>query len=259
MNTKIIQQFGQDILSYRIKTKRRKKRDQKKGEERKLIRLNRERDQISDQQKSLGYVDLHPPIVRGWKRYFVLRDDVARSRHGLFYQKILDRINTTQFSWRKDFKKKKRKGGKKNWVVKEQRLLELNERQFAKAKFTEKEAVLFDEKYVIKKWWKHPEKVFVFKEPWRFVLRVRPNLITKVKAVDIELEKRKKEIDDYLDWNGIGGRFWRLINGSANNGWGKYFNKKRDKSNPKYQFKSKSLQQILNEEWYNQPKIVINE
>lgn len=253
MDTKIIQQYGHEIFCYRIKTKRRKIRDQKKGEEKRMIRLNMELDQIKNKQRNLGFVDLHPPIVRGWKRYFVLRDDVARSKYGVFYQRILDKINTTQYSWRKDFKKRKRKGGKKNWIVKEQRLLELDVCQFAKAKFTDKEAAQFDEKYVIRGWRQQKVKVFFFKEPWRFVLRVRPNLITKVKAVDIELEKREEEISNCLDWNGIRGRYCRLIYGSANNGWGKYGIKKwcRYRRFSRYPYKKRSLQHLLNEEWYN--------
>jgi hypothetical protein len=254
MDTKIIQQYGQDILCYQIKSKRSKIRDQKKGEEKRLIRLNREWGQINDKQRNLGYVDLHPPIVRGWKRYFILREDVARSRHAVFYQKILDKINTEQFSHRKDFKKKKRKGGKKNWVVREQRLLELNECGFAKMKFDEKEITLFDERYELQGSGRYKKlvKFLVFKEPWRFVLRVRPNLITKVKAVDVELERRSKEIQDYLDWNGKGGMFGRLINGSHKSGWGTYDKKWCGKPIPKYQFKQQSLQQLLNEEWYKQ-------
>jgi len=254
MDTKIIQQYGHDILCYQIKSKRSKIRDQKKGEEKRLIRLNREWEQVRDKQRKLGYVDLHPPIVRGWKRYFILRDDVARSSYGVFYQKILDKINTEQFSYRKDFKKKKRKGGKKNWVVREQQLLKLSECRFTIMKFDEKEATLFDERYELQGCGRLKKlvKIYVFKEPWRFVLRIKPNLITKVKLEDIELEKRATKIWDYLDWNGKQGTFNRLLHGSTNNGWGKYFNKKINRTNPKYRFKAKSLQQILNEEWYNQ-------
>lgn len=255
MDTKIIQQYGEDILCYQIKSKRRKIRDQKKGEEKRLIRLNREWSQIAEQQWNLGYVDLHPPIIRGWKRYFILRDDVARSRNADFYQKILGKINTEYHSYRKDFKKKKRKKGKKVWVVQEQQLKQLEEHTFIKQKFDEKEAALFEEQYVTRGCGccKKTIKVFVFKEPWRFVLRVRPNLITKVKVIDQELEKRDKEIDDYLNWNAMMGTFLRLINGTRHNGWGQYGTKKwQSKNIAKLKFKQKSLQQLLDEEWYNQ-------
>ncbi len=247
MDTKIIQQYGQDILCYKIKSKRRKIRDQKKGEEKRLIRLNKEWEQIRHQQRNLGYVDLIPPIVRGWKRYFILREDVARSRQAIFYQKILDKINTVQHSYRKDFKKKKRKRGKKIWVEEAQRLAELEDYLFIKQKFTEKEASLFEEKYISIGYFRYKKlvKVFVFKEPWRFVLRVRPNLITKVKAVDVELKKRQNEIYDYLSWNGKTGMFYRLINGSYKDGWGKYNKKWNDFRIYKGQFKQQSLQQLL--------------
>jgi hypothetical protein len=113
MDKKFIQEFGSEIFCYKLKTSRQKKRDVKTAGEKKLLRLHKERKQIWQQQRNLGYVDVHPPIVKGWKRFFVLREDVVRCKDALFYQNILDKINKTEYCNRKDFKRKPRYSSKR--------------------------------------------------------------------------------------------------------------------------------------------------
>src|ERR1043165_6753919 len=98
-----------DIRSIRIRSRRHKKRAQHEDFEKKLIALGKERSQLYRHQRTLGWVELHPPVMRGWKRYFVLREDVQRSKGGTFFSNMLNKINTVQYSSRKDFKVKKRK------------------------------------------------------------------------------------------------------------------------------------------------------
>src|SRR5215213_11908918 len=111
MNNKDITE--NEILSFRIRSRRQKIRAQHEDLEKKLIALHKERRQLYQQQRSLGWVELHPPVMRGWKRYFVLREDVQRSKSAAFFTSILNRINTVQYSSLKDFKVKKRKSGRK--------------------------------------------------------------------------------------------------------------------------------------------------
>ena len=243
MDKKFIQKFGSEIFCYQLKTARQKKRDVKIGEEKKLVRLHKERKQIWKQQRNLGYVDVHPPIIKGWKRFFVLREDVGRCRDALFYQNILDKINKTEYCNRKDFKRKPRYSSKrKKWVGIEHTVLQPEHSDFVKLNFTEKEKALFEEQYIKHKWRKELVKVFVFKEQWRFVLRTRQNLITKVKAVDIELLKRENEINDYLQKTNAECELRRLLGGSSS-GW-----LKRNKiPKAKYRVKKKTLTGILDE------------
>ena len=243
MDKKFIQEFGSEIFCYQLKKARQKKRDVKTGEEKKLLRLHKEQKQIWKQQRNLGYVDVHPPIVKGWKRFFVLREDVGRCRDAMFYQNILDKINKTDYCNRKDFKRKPRYSSKrKKWVHIEQTVLQPEHSDFVKLHFTEKEKALFEEQYVKHKWRKELVKVFVFKEQWRFVLRTRQNLITKVKALDIELLKRENEIRDYLQKTNAGYELRRLL-GDSSSGW-----QKRNKiPKAKYRAKKKTLIEILDE------------
>ena len=243
MDKKFIQEFGSEIFCCKLKTARQKKRAVKTAQERNLLTLHKERKQIWQQQRNLGYVDVHPPIVKGWKRYFVLRGDVARCKDALFYQNILDKINKVEYCNRKDFKQKPRYSSKrKKWVPIEQTVLQPGHSDFVKLNFSEKEKALFEERYVKHKWRKELVKVFVFKEQWRFVLRIRQNLITKVKAVDIELLKREKEIDNYLTRTNKVDTLNHLLGKSVNK-WRRWDGKPKEK----YRVKRKTLVQIINE------------
>ena len=243
MDTKLIKEFGSEILCYKLKTARQKKRDVKTGEEKKLLRLNREHIQIRRQQRDMGFIVLDPPIIKGWKRYFVLREDVTRSKEAIFYQNILDKINTTEYCKRKDFKKKPKFSRKrKNWELIEQTVMAPEHKDFVKMNFSEKEKALFEEKFIKHKLKNELIKVFVFKEQWRFVLRVRQNIITKVKAVDAELKKRENEIWDYLMCSNKWDQLSHLL-GNRVSRWKKWGRRPKGK----YDYKKKFLEDFLEE------------
>jgi len=182
-----------------------------------LLQLHRERRKIRQYQRGLGYVKIDPPVIKGWKRYFVLREDVARSRQALFYQHILDKINTVKYCNRKDFKQKPwyfRKTRK--WELIEQAVLQPGYYEFRKLNLSEKEEALFEERLVKHKWRNEWVKLFVFREEWRFVFRVRQHVITEAKAIDADLESREKEIGDYLERTNKDTKLSRLLGTGAN-------------------------------------------
>ena len=196
MDTKLIKQFGTDILCYRIRTARQKKRMQYEDFDKQLIALSKE--EIILHNHNPGWEPLTPPVQRGWKRFFVLRDDVARSDDAQFFQNILAKINTEKWSYRKDFKKKKRKSGKKIYVVRGHELQKPDEQEFKKLNFTIAEREFFHAEYHYDQWRKGFVIHFAFSEPWRFVLRVRPNLIDKQRKIDSVTEARLAEISNYV-------------------------------------------------------------
>ena len=240
MDTKIIKQYREDILCYRLRTARQKKRMRYKDFDKHLIKLHKTERQLNRQIRNLGWEPLCPPVQKGWVRHFVVRDDVARSRHGNFFENILKKINTYDYHWRKDFKRKKKKRGKKIYIVKEQHLLHPHVWQMEKLKFTDAEKQFFSE--VWKYDWKGSlVKRFVFNVPWRFVLKIKPNMIDKVRIVDAVLESQCKEIDNYLERNGLRGRQANILNGHFK--WREW--KEFEKHSEVNQFKNKSLFQIL--------------
>ena len=239
---KIMNRELEHYMGFRLQTVRRKKRMQHEDFEKKLFGLHKERNELYKQQRALGWIELHPPVMRGWKRFFVLREDVAKSKHGSFFEGILQKINKVEYSSRKDFKIKKRKAGRKIYVAKKQELFLPDDFWFKKLNFNEKEAPFFEVRYVKEKWRKDLVKRYVFTEPWRFVIRIRPNIITKVRVKDVEIERRISEINDFIDRGGFSGKLNRLLTGSFKWRWDE-----KEKIQERNSLKNKPLQQILEE------------
>lgn len=215
MDTKIIEKYGEEILCYRLRTARQKKRMQYKDFEKQLIALDKEHSALYKQKQRLGWEPLIPPVQKGWKRFFVLRADVAKSKQADFYQGILDKINTYNWSYRKDFLIKKRKQGRKIYIVKGQKLLEPGEHHFSRLGFSEKERQQFYGVLCIGKRNQSPMIKYRFIEPWRFVLRVRPNIIDRVRIRDEKIEARMSAIKNYIKRNDLSGRMQRLLTGNV--------------------------------------------
>ena len=213
MDNKLIAQYGTEILSYRLRTARHKKRAQKEDAHKKLIALDREKRRLQLQSWNLGWEPLFPPVQKGWRRQFVLRPDVARGRHADFFAGILRKINTVDYHPRKDFTRKK---GRKRWkksVVRPQALKRLHRSEFER--LSEKEKQFFYPQTRIEKWSREPVVRYVFNEPWRLVLRVSPNMIDKVRRVDLELEASIERINQYLDRRFLRQKLEKLRSGCA--------------------------------------------
>lgn len=241
MDTKLIQQYGEEIRCYRLRTARQKKRMRYKDFDKQLIKLFKEERDLRKQINNLGFKELKPPVQKGWIRHFILRDDVVNGPHAVFFENILKKINTYEYHWRRDFKIKIKRFGKKFYIVKEQQLRKLWEYRFRELEFTDAERQFFYEVWEPDydgKW----HKRICFKEPWRFVLVIRPNMIDKERIVDGALESRKKQIENYLEKNDLDGRQMRLLFGS----WKRWStNKEFEKYNEVSLFKNMSLLQIL--------------
>jgi hypothetical protein len=200
----------------RIKSLRNKKRMQREDFDKMLIRLHKEEKVIHKARRNLGWTELKPPVQRGFVRFFVLLEDVKHTRQASFFEEILKKINTSQWSHRRDFKRKRRKFGKKIYVVREQGLQDIGEKEFFSKKFNDSERLYFYETLIHPKWSRTPIKVYRFTESWRFILRVEPNMITQVRIKDLDLEKRDAEINKYFT-NDSRQRLWKLLDGSV--GW----------------------------------------
>jgi hypothetical protein len=240
MDTKIIEQYGADMLCYKLRTARQKKRMQYEDFDKQLIRLDKKRRKLYLQRRNLGWQELKPPVQKGWVRHFVVREDVVRSKYGEFFEGILKKINTYKYSWKKDFTKKKRKQGRKFYVVRLQELFKPREYDFIKLKFTDAEKQFFNEVWELN-WNKQPIKKFVFIEPWRYVLKVKPYMIDKVRINDAMLESELKKINNYLERNDYKKRLSKVMHRNYRfNKW-----KPKVKYNKVDEFKCKSLCQIL--------------
>ncbi|WP_143019643.1 hypothetical protein [Niabella drilacis] len=207
MDTKLIKQFGAKIGSYRIRTERQKKRLRYKDFDKQLLELDFRLNILYKKRWNLGWEPLTPPFQRGWKRFFVLKEDVATGKQAVFFEQLLKKINTTDYSWRKDFTIKKRKRGRKVYLAKEQHLQAPGERNFKKH-FSPQEQLFFYEQWRTQ--YGYRSKHFVFSEPWRFTLTVQPHMISKKRIIDPELSSLIKQTEQYLEKNCYNRRLAKL-------------------------------------------------
>ncbi|RYD53328.1 MAG: hypothetical protein EOP52_04095 [Sphingobacteriales bacterium] len=234
-----------ETTAYRLRTKRQRRRARLKDRDRQLLALDKRRETLWQLQRERLWILIDPPIVRGWKRSFILRDDVARHQDAPLYERILERINETQYSYRRDFKQKTRRQGRKIHVVREQHLKRLDSWEWSRCAFTPEEAAQFD-------WVGEPSTHgavtwrAVFREPWRFVLRIQPNIITKTRQHDEGLEAELKAIANYLDRNQLHGRLNTLLKGGGYRSWRRESNVPKDRSHPsRRSFRNVPLHAIL--------------
>jgi len=240
MDTKLIQQYGEDMLCYRLSTARQRKRMQYEDHDKQLIQLHKKEHALYLQHKNLGWEPLRPPVQKGWIRHFVVREDVAAGRYGEFFEAILKKINTYEYDWKKDFKRKRKRRGKKIYVVRPQHLLRPYPFQFERMEFTETEQQFFREVWDMDSKGKLYKR-YEFAEPWRYVLKIRPNMIDKIRIKDALLESEMKELDNYMEKNDLRKRQDKILRG---------YHKYRDwRPAEKYdeinEFKNKQLVRIL--------------
>ncbi|HTJ14058.1 MAG TPA: hypothetical protein VL547_18600 [Dinghuibacter sp.] len=183
-----------DTRSARQRTRRKQKDFEKQ-----MIRLDKRQKSLWKKRQSLGWEPLHPPVMRGWKRSFVLREDVASSPRAAFFEGILQKINTTQYSHRKDFTVKKRYRRKKIRVEREQRLLSPPTYYMRRLQLTREEWTYFEYKEAWNLKDKRKDRWYEFTEPWRYVLRVEKNMIAQVRirdeALEAEIDRLGKDIE----------------------------------------------------------------
>ena len=243
------------LEQFRLRSARRREREARKDFDKKLIRLFREQRAISQQLWNLGYEELNPPVTRGWKRSFVLREDVAISKDAKFFQGILDKINTVEYSWKKDFKLKRRLRGKKIYVERPLKLKQPGPFCFMRNKLTDVELKHFDLVMSTNRIGNQFIWVHQFREPWRFVVKVEPNIIRHTKIKDYDLERRRDEIDRYLGRD-MYRKVNKLMHGNVKYRW------RYNGDLPKYKyhsFRNRSFAEILFEHWPQQNLNVLKE
>lgn len=205
----------------KIKTARQKKRLQKEDYNKRLIQLHRLREKLCVQRRDLPLVPLEIPYQKGWKRNFVLREDVARSRYAMFHQALLQKINSVVYHHDKRFKYSKKKRHKKIQVDIPQTLREFCEQEWKAnhAGLTDAEKALFYPKEVRDKNNRPGGVRYVFAEPWRYVLQVKPHMITHVKMIDEVLEQEIQRLDNYIETHNLQHKINKLKDGHCYTWW----------------------------------------
>ncbi len=188
-------------LFFRLRSLRSRKRIIKRDVEKQVRQKYRHSDRLWEMKRNIPLVPLDKPYQKGFVRFFVVRDDVKRSKDGRFFGELLEKINTEMYSPNRKFLKKKRRRGKRIYVAKEQRIANIYPWEWDSAKFglTEREKQYFIMKDNYCPIRKSCKVYYEYTEPWRFVLKVKPNLITHYKPLQSDLEKEIDETDSFLN------------------------------------------------------------
>lgn len=232
---------------YRLKSARRKKRLVKKDRDKQLIQLDKQHSLLWKEKQYLPMIPLEHPYQKGWKRVFVLRKDVQQSEKAVFYQAILDKINTVEYNHDISFKKRKRRKQRYHYEERPQTLRPIydNEWRCNKLKLTEAEQACF---FRNEEWSASRSKViitYLFTDLWRFVLAVKPHIIYEVKMVDELLEQELKAIDNWVVRYNLWPKITKLNKGNCYKYW-----KVISYEQPQYINKLKNKPRYTNKEAY---------
>lgn len=202
-------------LPCRLKSARAKKRLVKADRDKQLIGLSKRRSILRAQQRALPLVELEKPYQKGWKRYFVLREDFRAGTLAEFYTNLLAKINTVEYHYDKTFKKKKRRKGRYGYEIRKQNLRELSPYSWncSRLNLSEQEKACFTQVETFDIKTRRQEIKYVITEPWRYVLKIAPHMITHKKMVDNDIERELDDIARYIRNYDLAPRIDRLIRG----------------------------------------------
>ena len=193
----------------RLRNLRSRKRIAREDHEKFLRTCIKRQKALFKQRRELPLVPLEKPYQKGYVRFFVLREDVRQGKQADFFATLLEKINTYQYADNRKFQKKKKRRRKPVYVARKQELRSFSQRELERAldsgEFSVKEYLYFARVECFNRQKDCFETYYEFTEPWRFELRVKPNMITHYRPVDIAIERELAELDkiinDYNNWN----------------------------------------------------------
>lgn len=182
-------------------TDRRTKRTSYEDFDKLLIQKQRRLNEIHKAERELPLVPLPVPIQRGWRKGFVIRDDVLRRSDAHELRRILPQVQCFIYSNRADFKAKKYHSKQEENIpheiamVPEKSWDKLQWPEYFKTKWFSFRTVIkagaFGTTYLVKGW--H------FRYPWMFVPEVQAHYATHSKNVDPNLAREKAEIYNFFE------------------------------------------------------------
>jgi hypothetical protein len=189
--------------------------------------LWREKDELWDVLRKAPVDKLPHPIQKGFKKFFVLREDVARRTDAHIIKDILSLINSTVYFEDESFKKKIKLSRKASKVITvDPHLRPISARCWEQ--FDIKRRTAFA-KYLSKPTWRNipvayngvtygyqytSGRFFLF--PWMYEMKIEPHFLTHVRRVLPEVESRMQEINNKF----AALRIWRRLGHLE--GWRRY-------------------------------------
>lgn len=206
-----------------IKSARQKKRLVKTDRDKQLIQLYKRRKELWQQQDLLPPVPLAHPYQRGWKRFFVLRDDIKRSPKADFHDALLNKINTIQHHHDRSFKFKKRRKKRYGYKMREQKLREINRYDWDvnRLKLTDDEKTCFT-RVEFMNTHRRPDVKYVITQPWRYVPKIAPHMVAHTQALEVDIERELSHIANHIDKHNLAPRIDLLTRGRGYN-WHRWY------------------------------------
>ena len=227
----------------RLRNLRSRKRIAREDHEKFLRTCIKRQKALFKQRRELPLVPFEKPYQKGYVRFFVLREDVRQGKQADFFATLLEKINTYQYADTRKFQKKKKRRGKRVYIARKQELYSFSqwewERALERGKFTQKERAYFAKIECFNRQKDRFEIHYEFTEAWRFELRVKPNMITHYRPVDIAIERELAELDKIID----GHKNWGIIHSKIYGGsysWNQY----QKRYMPKEKYKRTPLKEI---------------
>ena len=196
------------IQGSHLRSSRTRKRVAKTDYEKYLRQCCDRHAELEKQKRTMPLVPLEKPYQKGYVRFFVVRDDVKRSKLGDFFENLLAKINTYQYADNRKFQNKKKRRRKPVYVARKKELRSFSQWELKRAlnsgEFSLDEYFYFARIESFNRQKDRFEIYYEFAEPWRFMLRVRPNIITHYRPINLEIEYELAELDkvlnDYKNW-----------------------------------------------------------
>ncbi|WP_121808072.1 hypothetical protein [Mucilaginibacter kameinonensis] len=235
-------------LPYRLKSARRKKRLIKEAFDKKLIQLNKLQDKLNTEKKALPWIPLEKPYQKGWKREFVLTAKEKRGPKADFFEGLLSKINFPVYHYDETFQVKKKRRMTYEYLNQPQFLRDFSPYNWRlnKMLLTDEEKALFERKEIWHEQYREWAVRFVFTEPWRFELAIKPHFIYLVKLGDELLEQQIGEVHNRLRRDNLWPYINRIKRGNTYKYWKVIFSEQPKyinefKNNPKYASKEAYL------------------
>lgn len=199
---------------------RQQKRKSYEEFDKKLIRMQKRSNELYKQKRELPLIRLEKPVQKGWRKGFVLREDVARRRDAKDLERILSRINCFVYCDDIDFKSKKFHNKQKEDIPHVLQHIPLN--SWDKLQWPEH----------FKKWFSletrthftryggaYETRGYYFKLPWMFVPKVEPHFATHRREVNPFIERELAEIDAFFQHNNGWQRLAKIRHGYNYRDW----------------------------------------
>jgi hypothetical protein len=206
------------LLYSRIRSLKSRKRIIKKDVEKQIRKKYKRRNELWKIKRDIPWIPLEEPYQRGFVRFFAITEDVKQTKDAEFFEGILKKINTFMYSEVRHFLKKKKKFGRRIYVEKDQKLKSLSSYEWNNPtiQLTQREIQYFLKRKEYCPFRKMYYDYYDFIEPWRFILRIKPNMITHYKPVNSELEKEYAEVEYYIKQYKVQGIIQKKFYGKSN-------------------------------------------